>query len=81
MPSLVRNSRLQQISMRPSAAGTLSRLACAHAVSAGIDVAPLMVKAGVTRKPELRTAAALQPHSPGSLSATTGLFIGLFGSV
>jgi AraC-like DNA-binding protein len=50
MPSLVRNSRLQQISMRPSAAGTLSRLACAHAMSAGIDVAPLMVKAGVTRK-------------------------------
>src|SRR5215510_6373557 len=50
MPSLVRNSRLQQISMRPSAAGTLSRLACARAMSAGIDVAPLMVKAGVTRK-------------------------------
>jgi AraC-like DNA-binding protein len=36
--------------MRPSAAGTLSRLACAHAMSAGVDVAPLMVKAGVTRK-------------------------------
>src|SRR5262245_1828494 len=50
MTSRVRNSRLQQISMRPSAAGTLSRLACAHAMSAGIDVAPLMVKAGVTRK-------------------------------
>src|SRR5262245_32837843 len=50
MPSLVRNSRLQQISMRPSAVGTLSRLACARAVSAGIDVAPLMAKAGVTRK-------------------------------
>jgi AraC-like DNA-binding protein len=50
VPSLVRNSRLQQISMCPSAAGTLSRLACARAVSAGIDVAPLMVKAGVTRK-------------------------------
>src|SRR5262245_44739680 len=50
MPSLVRNSRLQQISMRPSAAGTLSRLACARAMSAGIDVEPLMVKAGVTRK-------------------------------
>jgi AraC-like DNA-binding protein len=50
VPGLVRNSRLQQISMCPSAAGTLSRLACARAVSAGIDVAPLMVKAGVTRK-------------------------------
>ena len=36
--------------MRPSAAGLLSRLACARAVSAGIDVAPLMVKAAVTRK-------------------------------
>ena len=50
MPSLVRDSGLQQISMRPSAAGTLSRLACARAMSAGIDVAPLMVKAGVTPK-------------------------------
>jgi len=36
--------------MYPSAAGTLSRLACARAVFAGIDVAPLLVKAGVTRK-------------------------------
>ena len=36
--------------MHPSAAGLLSRLACARAMSAGIDVAPLMVKAGVTRK-------------------------------
>ena len=36
--------------MPPSAAGLLSRLACARAVSAGIDVAPLMVKASVTRK-------------------------------
>jgi AraC-like DNA-binding protein len=50
MPSLVRNSGLQQISMCPSAAGTLSRLACARAVSAGLEVAPLMMKAGVTRK-------------------------------
>src|SRR5436309_7726603 len=50
MPSLVRNSRLQQIGMCPTAAGTLSRLACAHAMCAGIDVAPLMVKAGVTRR-------------------------------
>ena len=36
--------------MRPSAAGLLSRLACARAISAGIDVAPLMVKAAVTRR-------------------------------
>ena len=34
----------------PSAAGTLSRHACARASAAGIDVAPLMVKAGVTRQ-------------------------------
>jgi AraC-like DNA-binding protein len=50
MPGLVRDSGLQRISMFPSAAGTVSRLACARAMSAGIDVAPLMVKAGVTRK-------------------------------
>jgi AraC-like DNA-binding protein len=36
--------------MCPSTTGTLSRLACARAVSAGTDVGPLMVKAGVTRK-------------------------------
>jgi AraC-like DNA-binding protein len=50
VPSLVHDSGLQQISMCPSAAGTLSRLAWARAVSAGIDAEPLMVKAGVTRK-------------------------------
>jgi AraC-like DNA-binding protein len=50
MPSIVRDSGLQQVSMRPSTAGMLSRLACASAMSAGIDVAPLMVKAGVTRQ-------------------------------
>jgi AraC-like DNA-binding protein len=50
MRNLVRDSGLQQIGMCPSADGTLSRLACARAVSAGIDVAPLMMKAGVTRK-------------------------------
>jgi AraC-like DNA-binding protein len=50
MASLMRDSGLQQISMRPSAAGTLSRLACARAVSAGTDVAPLMVKAGVMHR-------------------------------
>jgi len=36
--------------MLPSAAGLLSRLACARAMSAGIDVAPLMESAAVTRK-------------------------------
>jgi AraC-like DNA-binding protein len=36
--------------MCPTADGLLSRLASARAVSAGIDVAPLMVKAAVTRK-------------------------------
>jgi len=34
----------------PRAEGTLSRLAAARAGAAGIDVAPLMVKAGVTRR-------------------------------
>jgi AraC-like DNA-binding protein len=50
MSSLVNDSDLQQISTCPSAAGTLSRLASARAVSAGIDVTPLMMKAGLTRK-------------------------------
>jgi AraC-like DNA-binding protein len=50
MASLVRESGFQQASMRPSAAGTLSRLASARAAAAGIDVAPLMVKGGVTRQ-------------------------------
>jgi len=50
MENLVRDLSLQRISAGPSAAGTLSRLACARASAAGIDVAPLMVKAGVTRQ-------------------------------
>jgi AraC-like DNA-binding protein len=41
---------LRQRRTRPRAEGTLSRLASAHARDAGIDVAPLMVKAGVTRR-------------------------------
>jgi hypothetical protein len=32
------------------AENTLARVACARATAAGIDVAPLMVKAGVTRR-------------------------------
>jgi AraC-like DNA-binding protein len=36
--------------MRPSAAGTLSRLAWSRAMSAGIDVAPLLLSADVTRQ-------------------------------
>jgi len=36
--------------MHPSAPGLLSRLACVRAMSGGIDVAPLMVKAAITRK-------------------------------
>jgi hypothetical protein len=50
MPSPERDLSLQRISAGPSAAGTLSRLACARASAAGIDVASLMVKAGVTRQ-------------------------------
>jgi AraC-like DNA-binding protein len=41
---------LHQRRTRPRAEGTLSRLASARARDAGIDVAPLMVKAGVTRQ-------------------------------
>jgi len=44
------NPVLPQIGTRPKAEGTLSRLACARAKAAGVDVAPLMVKAGVTRQ-------------------------------
>jgi Arabinose-binding domain of AraC transcription regulator, N-term len=50
VPSHVRSSRLQPISMCPTADGLLSRLASARAMAAGVDVAPLMVKAAVTRK-------------------------------
>jgi AraC-like DNA-binding protein len=34
----------------PMAENTLARLACARATAAGVDVAPLMVKAGLTRR-------------------------------
>src|SRR5262245_20049782 len=50
MASLVGGSGFQPVSMPPRAAGTLSRLACARASTAGIDVASFMVKAGVTRQ-------------------------------
>jgi AraC-like DNA-binding protein len=49
MISLVCKSGFQRDIPR-SAAGTLSRLACARAREAGIDVAPLMQEAGVTRR-------------------------------
>jgi len=39
-----------RIGTRPGAEGTLSRLAYERAKAAGIDVTPLMVKAGVTRQ-------------------------------
>jgi AraC-like DNA-binding protein len=41
---------LRPIRTRPMAEGTLSRLASARAEAAGIDVAPLMAKAGITRR-------------------------------
>jgi AraC-like DNA-binding protein len=50
MTSLMRKSGFQRGDMRPHAAGTLARLACARAREAGIDVGPLMAKAGVTRR-------------------------------
>jgi AraC-like DNA-binding protein len=59
VPSLVPSSRLQQISMYPTAVGVLSRLACTRAMSAGVDVAPLMVMAGVTHKQVLDDSVRL----------------------
>ena len=50
MVSLVHKSDFQRVGMGLSAAGTLSRLACSRAREAGIDVAPLMEKAGVTSR-------------------------------
>jgi AraC-like DNA-binding protein len=50
MADVVRESGLKRFGAVPNAAGTLSRLVCARARAAGIDVAPLMVKAGVTRQ-------------------------------
>jgi len=46
----MRDPPLHPIRTRPMAEGTLSRLASARARAAGIDVAPLMAKAGVTRQ-------------------------------
>ena len=50
MASLAPDSGVRRINAHPSAAGTLSQLAGARASAAGIDVTPLMVKAGVTRQ-------------------------------
>lgn len=50
MASLVRKSGFRRNGMHLRAAGTLSRLACERARKAGIDVAPLMKKAGLTRR-------------------------------
>jgi AraC-like DNA-binding protein len=50
MASLMRKSGFQRGDLRPHAAGTLARLACTRAREAGIDVAPLMAKADVTRR-------------------------------
>src|SRR5262245_20101279 len=46
---IVRISGFERFGAIPSAAGTLSRHAYAQARAAGIDVAPLMARAGVTR--------------------------------
>jgi AraC-like DNA-binding protein len=48
--NLMHDPIFHQIRTRPSAEGTLSRLACARARAAGLDVRPLMAKAGVTRR-------------------------------
>jgi AraC-like DNA-binding protein len=44
----VRNSKAKRFATLPSAAGILTRLACARAEAAGIDVDPLLRKAGLT---------------------------------
>ena len=46
----MRDPMYQPSSARPSAEGTLSRLACARARAAGLDVDSLMAEAGVTRR-------------------------------
>jgi AraC-like DNA-binding protein len=50
MAGVVREPGLKRFGAVPSAAGVLSRLACAQARAVGIDVTLLMVKAGVTRQ-------------------------------
>src|SRR5262245_46984079 len=50
LPAATSGRDFRILNTRPSAAGLLSRLACVRAVSAGIDVTPLMAKAAVTRK-------------------------------
>src|SRR6266478_1781838 len=47
---VTRNPFLRPTRRRPMAEGTLARLASARAGAAGIDVTPLMAKAGVTRQ-------------------------------
>jgi AraC-like DNA-binding protein len=46
----MRDSIFHRIRAHTSAEGTLSRLACARARAAGLDVTPLMAKAGVTQR-------------------------------
>src|SRR5215510_12577613 len=48
--NVTRDPFLHPTRRRPMAEGTLARLASARARAAGIDVAPLMAKAGVTRQ-------------------------------
>jgi AraC-like DNA-binding protein len=48
MAGVVRESGLQRFGAVPSTAGTISRVVCARARAAGIDVAPLLAQAGLT---------------------------------
>ena len=50
MSGVMPQSGLKRFGGVPSAAGTLSRHACARARAAGIDVGPLITKAGLTRE-------------------------------
>src|SRR5215475_10252495 len=48
--NVTRNPFLHPTRRRPMAEGTLARLASARARATGIDVAPMMAKAGVTQQ-------------------------------
>ena len=61
-----------RIGTRPGAEGTLSRLAYERAKAAGIDVTPLMVKAGVTRQQVEQEVAQLKKEFKDKQGKTAG---------
>ena len=50
MVDAVDDADIKRFGALPSAVGTLTRLACAQAKAAGVDVAPLLQKAGITQE-------------------------------